>query len=303
MQNSFIKVLISLSLILGLCTSVTANEIDALEVRPSLVEPVVSIPTHLVAVPVVNPGEYYLPPRYDDIPDTEYGDIVRWGRKIFINTQVHGKRYVGNGLNCTSFHLNEGRQPHASPMWAAYGMYPMFRTKSNKVVQMTQRIQSCFKYSMNGIAPTVDAPEMDALITYMHWLSKDVPIGVALPGRGFAGIKKTRDPSTINGEIMYKTQCAMCHGTNGQGQKNTNNVGYMFPPLWGVDTFNRKAGMNKIKTCAQFVKANMPLGAGYTLSDDEALDVCYYIWIHDKPEDSDASMLSNNLSPKRGTGR
>lgn len=299
MRNILIKFIV----ISGLSSSLFSGELDPLEVRPSMVEPVVSIPTHLTTVPVVNPGEYYIPPRYDDIPDDEYGDIVRWGRDIFTNTQVYGKRYVGNGMNCVSCHLSEGRQPHASPMWAAYGMYPAYRNKAQKVVQLTQRIQSCFKYSMNGIAPTVDAPEMDALVTYFHWLSKDVPVGVSMPGRGFAGIKKTHDPSSINGKIVYNTQCAMCHGVEGKGQKNTNGVGYMFPPLWGNDAVNRKAGINKIKTCAQFVKANMPLGAGYTLNDDESLDVCYYIWIHDKPEDPDSSSITNWFQPKLGSGR
>jgi thiosulfate dehydrogenase len=293
------KIIAALSLTLTL----NANAIDPLEVRPSMVEPKVSIPTHLVSVPVVNPGEYYLPPRVDDIPDNEYGEMVRLGRNIFVNTQKYAKRYVGNGLECTSCHLGEGRQPHASPMWAAYGKYPAYRNKTQKVMQMTQRVQSCFKYSMNGMAPTVDAPEMDALITYFAWLSKDVPIGVTMPGRGFASIKKTQDPSSINGKILYETMCAMCHGMEGQGQKRNDGVGYQFPPLWGTDTFNRKAGLNKVKTMAQFVKANMPLGSGYTLTDNEALDISYYVWIHDKNEDPTSSTLTNTLQPKLGSGR
>jgi len=47
----------------------------------------------------------------------------------------------------------------------------------------------------------------------------------------------------------------------------------MFPPLWGSDSFNRRAGMNKIRRAARYIKANMPLGAGYTLKDMEAWDV------------------------------
>ena len=33
------------------------------------------------------------------------------------------------------------------------------------------------------------------------------------------------------------------------------------------------AGMNKIRKAARYIKANMPLGAGYTLTDMEAWDV------------------------------
>jgi len=37
-------------------------ELDPLEVRPSLVTPRLSLPTNLTTVPVVNPGEYFVPP-------------------------------------------------------------------------------------------------------------------------------------------------------------------------------------------------------------------------------------------------
>ena len=74
----------------------------------------------------------------------------------------------------------------------------------------------------------------------------------------------------------------------------------MFPPLWGLDSFNRAAGLNKTKTSAQFIKANMPLGAGYTLTDDEALDVAAYIWIHFRPDDPRASFFMNRFAAKPG---
>ena len=282
--------------------SVLALEIDPLEVRPTLVEPQVSLPTNLVTVPVVNPGEFFIPPSLDDIPDDKTGDMVRLGRDIFVNTQVYGKRYAGNGLNCVSCHLAEGRQPYATPLWAAVGMFPTLRNKNRKVVTFPQRIQDCFKYSLDGIAPTLDSPEMDALVTYAHWLAKGVPLGVTLPGRGFANIKKTHDPSSDEGEIIYYQKCAFCHGQNGEGQKRADGVGYQFPPLWGWDSFNRAAGLNKVKTNAQFIKANMPLGSGYTLTDDEALDVAAYIWIHFRPDDPRSSFLMNRFAPKQGGG-
>ena len=281
---------------------VHASEVDPLEVRPTLVQPQVSLPSRLVEVPVVNPGEYFVPPNIEDIPDDKYGDMVRWGRDIFVNTQKYGKRYVRNGLNCSSCHLAEGRQPYAAPMWAAYGKYPMYRNKNRSVVTVQERIQDCFKYSLDGISPTLDAPELEAIVTYMHWLSKEVPIGVTLPGRGFASINKTRDPSHINGEIIYRTQCAMCHGDDGQGKKLPNGD-YQFPPVWGSKSFNRGAGMNKIKTAAQFIRANMPLGAGFTLTDDEALDVAFYMWIQYRPDDPRTSWFYNRVGPKPGGGR
>ncbi len=299
MKQAFLP-LLSLSILVTLAAPLHAEPTDPLEVRPTLVEPQVSLPTNLVTVPVVNPGEYFVPPLVDDIPDDKTGDMIRWGRNIFVNTQKYAPRYAGNGLNCVSCHLSEGRQPYAAPLWSAYPIYPIQRNKTKTVVTFPQRIQDCFKYSLDGIAPTVDAPEMDALVTYAKWLSTAAPVGVVLPGRGFASIKKTHDPSPIEGEIIYKSRCALCHGENGEGQKNRDGVGYMFPPLWGTDSFNRAAGLNKVKTAAQFIKANMPLGAGYTLNDDESLDVAAYMWIHFRPDDPRKSFFMNRFAPKPG---
>ncbi|HHZ88802.1 MAG TPA: c-type cytochrome [Chromatiaceae bacterium] len=293
-------VLTGFTLVLGTVV-LSAAEIDPLEVRPTLVQPAVSLPTNLVTVPVVNPGEFFMPPNFDDIPDDKTGDMVRLGRNIFTNTQEYGARYVGNGLNCVSCHLSEGRQPYAGPLWAAVGMFPISRNKNRRVVTYEERIQDCFKYSLDGIAPTVDSPEMIALVTYSKWLATGVPIGVSMPGRGFATIKKTHDPDSIDGEIVYRNKCAMCHGDNGEGQKHADGS-YMFPPLWGLDSFNRAAGMNKVKTAATFIKANMPLGSGYTLSDDEALDVAVYMWIHFRPDDPRQSFLMNRFGAKPGGG-
>ena len=274
------------------------TEIDPLEVRPTLVRPQLTLPTKLTQVPVASPGEFFVPPLVEDIPDDKYGDMVKYGRNIFINTQEYGKRYVGNGLNCSSCHLQEGRKPNAAPLWAAFGMYPMYRHKTKTVVTFQQRIQDCFRFSLNGIAPTLDSPEMEALVTYAHWLSSRAPVGEKLPGRGFPDVSRSKDPSAERGEIVYDTRCAMCHGANGEGKKHIDKPGYMFPPLWGGDSYNKAAGLNRIKTLAQFVKANMPLGAGYSLSDQESFDVALYIWVQDRPADPRMSLAVDFFFPK-----
>ncbi len=273
------------------------QSLDPLEIRPSLVTPRLSIPTKLTQVHVISPGEYFVPPPVADIPDDKFGDMVRSGRDIFVNTQKYAGRYVRNGLNCVSCHLQEGRKPHASPLWAAYGMYPMFRQKKRTVVTFEERIQDCFIYSLDGIAPTLDTPEMKALVSYTQWLSKGVPIGVELPGRGFPDIKRSQDLDPKRGKIVYETRCEMCHSKDGQGQKNNNGKGYMFPPVWGKDSYNKGAGMQRVKTLAQFIKGNMPLGAGFTLSDQEALDVAIYIWLQDRPKDPKMSFILDFFYP------
>ncbi|MDR3392715.1 MAG: c-type cytochrome [Sulfuriferula sp.] len=294
-------------LLFGQATASYADtELPITVVRPTTYDAYANIPvglTHEKAirqVPAINPGEYFVPPAVGDIPTSKYGDMVKLGRNIFIDTQHYAKRYVGNGLNCSNCHLQEGRKPYASPMWAAYPMYPMFRNKSRDVQTFEGRVQDCFRFSMNGIAPTLDSPEIKALTAYAHWLSLGAPINKELPGRGFARLAKPRDPTPVNGEKLYKEECATCHGLDGKGQKFTNRDGYMFPPLWGGDSFNHGAGMSSVKDCAQFSKANMPLGKGWTLTDMEAWDICTYIWLQDRPWDPRFGWFFNIFAPPTG---
>ena len=224
------------------------------EVRVDNYDARVSIPTELKRekairqIPAISPGEYFVPPEVGDIPTSKYGEMVKLGRNIFVDTQHYAKRYVGNGLNCSNCHLQEGRKAYAGPLWAAYPMYPEFRNKTRDVVTFEERVQDCFRFSMNGIAPTLDSPEIKAITSYAHWLSTGAPFNKELPGRGFARLGKPRDPTPFNGEKLYKESCASCHGKEGKGQKFTHRDGYMFPPLWGKDSFNR-GGRNKSSFC------------------------------------------------------
>lgn len=271
--------------------------LDSMAVRHSMQTPEVGLPSDLTVVPMVKPGEYHVPGRIQDLHDTKYAAEVEYGRNLFVETQKYAKRYVGNGLNCSNCHLAEGRKPHAAPLWASYPLYPMYRNKTRTVVTFEERIQDCFKYSLNGIAPTLDSQEIKAMVAYAQFLSTDIPVGAVMPGHGFARIDKSVDPAPFNGEILYKQYCAFCHGDDGLGKKFANREGYMFPPVGGLDSFNKAAGMYKVKTCASFVKANMPLGMPNTLNDDQALDVCVHLWLMDRPWDPRKSWFMNMFMP------
>jgi thiosulfate dehydrogenase len=229
---------------------------------------------------------YHTPPSDDEIPNDKYGDDVRLGQKIFTRTYKFARRYVGNELTCANCHLDAGRRPHSAPLWAAYGMYPSYKAKNDRNNTLEERIQQCFRFSMNGISPTQDAPEVRALVSYIHFLSRGVPIGVEMPGRGYPLISKTGyDPNPSRGARVYKDKCASCHADDGGGKKNTAGDGYQFPPLWGLDSYNKGAGLARDELLAGFIKANMPLGQGWTLSDQEALDVAAYINLQLRPWD------------------
>lgn len=226
----------------------------------------------------------FSPPDESEIPDNEYGETVRLGKNLFVNTQQYAKGYVGNALNCANCHLDNGRKPDSAPLWAAYVTYPAYRKKTGQVDTIQSRIQGCFRYSMNGTPPALDSKEMTALVTYHYFLAKGAPTGVKLPGQGFVKVAKpAQTPDIARGGDVYKNNCAVCHGANGEGTKV--NGEYAFPPLWGKDSFNWGAGMHRIDTAAGFIKVNMPYGRGGTLSDQEAWDVALFMNSHERPKD------------------
>lgn len=229
-------------------------------------------------------GAVFTPPAESDIPKNEFGDMIVLGKNIFVNTQQYAKDYVGNGLNCANCHLDNGRKADSAPLWGAYVLYPAYRKKTGQVDTIGSRIQGCFRYSMNGKPPALDSKEMTALVTYHYWLAKGAPTGVKLPGQGYLALPKPPlEPDLSRGAEVFKNNCALCHGANGEGAMA--NGAYVFPPLWGKDSFNWGAGMHRIDTAAGFIKANMPYGRGGMLTDQQAWDVAIFMNSHERPKD------------------
>lgn len=226
----------------------------------------------------------FTPPNEADMPNNEFGKVVKLGENIFIDTQHYAKQYVGNGMNCVNCHLASGRKENSAPLWGAYVRYPAYRAKNNRVNTIEERIQGCFKYSMNGKAPSADSPEMVALVTYAYWLASGAPVGTKLKGAGYPKLPKPGlAPDARRGKTVYTENCQVCHGINGEGQKADGKS--VFPPLWGSESFNWGAGMHRIDTAAGFIKANMPLSKGDTLTDQQAWDVATFVMSHERPQD------------------
>lgn len=224
------------------------------------------------------PPAYHQPPSLDDLPADKFGGLVRLGYDIVADTPRHAGRYVGNGLSCRNCHLDFGRKPDAAPFWAAWGVYPAWRAKNNRVNSFELRVQECFRYALNGTPPAPGALELQAISAYAYWLAQGVPVGREMPGRGFPVLAKTgRDPSPERGKQVYGRACAACHGADGAGREAV-------PPVWGMSSFNKGAGMHNVLTAAAFIKANMPLG-GPPLADQDALDAAAYINAQVRPSD------------------
>ena len=135
---------------------------------------------------------------------------------------------------------------------------------------------------MNGKPLALDSIAMRSLLSYIWWLSKDVPAGVAVEGRGLVRITAPGRPDPARGRALYSVKCAACHGASGQGVTGAGGQ-TVFPALWGPRSFNIGAGMASLDTAAAFVKAKMPLG-GTPLSDQEAYDVAAYFTQQPRPD-------------------
>lgn len=226
----------------------------------------------------------FAPPPEGSMPEGEYGKIIKLGEQVFNKTGVYAAKYVGNSLNCVNCHLDAGRKPDSAPLWASFIHYPAFRSKTGKVDTLASRIQGCFEYSMNGKAPPQDDEIMTALQTYAFWLAKGAPVGTPVAGSGYPKLKKPALAADFaRGQAVYAQNCALCHGADGQGQRSAGQQ--VFPPLWGPKSFNWGAGMHQMANASGFIQANMPLGKGGTLTEQEAWDVAMFMNSHERPQD------------------
>ncbi len=234
----------------------------------------------------------------DALPPGPWKETVLHGRAVFSETpRVIGPeaadpamRYAGNNLSCQSCHLFGGTVRYGLPMIGVYGLFPTYIGRENEVRTIEDRIQGCMERSMNGRPLPVDGKEMKALVSYLQFLSTGVPVGTALEGRGSPSLPfLDRAASPERGAEVYKQRCVACHQPDGQGMRKGpkgDASGYLYPPLWGPDSFNDGAGMHRLIASASFIRANMPLGTrpeAPMLSVEEAWDVAAYINSQPRP--------------------
>ena len=197
----------------------------------------------------------FVPPPESAIPDNAFGKMIRRGEAIFRSPSTQATQYVGNTLSCANCHLDGGRLANSAPLAQAYVEYPAYRAKTHSVNTFEERLQGCFRYSMNGKAPPLGDEVLVALATYSYFLAKGAPTGISLPGRGYPSLPKPalgRDYA--RGEAVFGAKCALCHGADGLGQKGPDGAG-VFPALWGADSFNWGAGMGPDQECCRLYQS------------------------------------------------
>jgi thiosulfate dehydrogenase len=203
-------------------------------------------------------------------------ELVAYGRALFVDTPKLAKANIRVGMSCAACHLDAGLRPHGGSLVGTATRFPQWNERAKRFITLEDRITECFLYSMNGQPPAPYSRETIALTAYITSLSRGIAIGSAPAGDGLVTVHAWHPPDAAAGAKLYSAQCAKCHGADGAGRSSAG-----IPPLWGSASFNDGAGMNH--KMPAFVKANMPLGSGGTLSDQEAADVSAYVLSHARP--------------------
>lgn len=237
-------------------------------------------------------------PDVSSLPPGPQKALVEYGQQLTERTFAHigpevknqAMRFAGNNLACVSCHQASATKPFAMPWTGVTASFPQYRAREDDISTVEERVNGCMQRSMNGKPLSLDSREMKAFTTYIAFLSQGIPVGATLKGAATVQSKMpNRRADPVIGASVYAAKCAVCHGVDGQGQRvgqKGDAQGYAFPPLWGPDSFNTGAGMNRLVMAARFVKHNMPLGASHDatqLSDDEAYDVSAFMVSQPRP--------------------
>jgi thiosulfate dehydrogenase len=214
-------------------------------------------------------------PGDSEIPHDAFGAAVRRGLALLTATRDSLPGHVGNALRCTSCHLDAGRR--ASGSWiGSFAHFPQYRSRRGAVEVIEDRVNDCFRRSLNGTPLAADGPDMRDIVAYLAFLSWRSSVGLPQPNarlQRFAALQ----PDTLAGRETFRTLCVGCHGAAGEGTVSA-------PPVWGPRSFNIGAGMARVRTAASFIRDNMPFDRPGSLTDQQSFDVAAYVVAQPRPD-------------------
>lgn len=230
-----------------------------------------------------------------DVGGVQAEATAEYGRRLIAQTNLligpdhpdPEMRYTGNRLNCGSCHLQSGEVTGQLSLTETYQKYPRYSGRDGREADLKDRIDGCMERSMNGRVLPRDGVELNAMVAYIQALSEQhaaMPAAARIVDEPSPFRTPDRAASPEAGRSVYALKCALCHGRDGLGLLASSDPrrGYIFPPLWGDDTYNNGAGMTRVITASRFIKAKMPLGKP-DLADDQAYDVAAFINAQPRP--------------------
>ncbi len=215
-------------------------------------------------------------PAESEVRDTVVLASVRRGRALATFTRDSLPRHVGNGLVCTNCHQQGGTLENGMAWVGVYARFPQYRSRSGETIVIEDRINDCFKRSLNGTPLVPESRDMRDIVSYMAFLSSGYPVGAETEGQGLPKLEPLQGDS-LRGASIYLMRCARCHAVGGEGTQ-------LGPPVWGPQSFNIGAGMARVRTAATFIKHWMPQDSAGVLTAQEAFDVATYVDSHPRPD-------------------
>ncbi|MBO9570792.1 MAG: c-type cytochrome [Chitinophagaceae bacterium] len=247
----------------------------------------------IVIALVAMPPKQWRAPDIKTIPDNKEGELIKYGLQLISRTSYYlgpkgSVAQISNGMNCQNCHLNAGTKLWGNNYAAVASTYPKFRERSGTIESIEKKINDCLERSLNGKAIDSNSREMRAMVAYIKWIGKNVHKGIKPRGTGTNNLKYlNRAADTVKGKIIFISKCAKCHGADGLGELNANGTEYIYPPLWGPNSYNTGAGIYRISKFAGFVKDNMPFNetshANPEFNDEECWDVAAYVNSQPRP--------------------
>lgn len=230
----------------------------------------------VLPAPVAVTRVAYRVPDESEITDSAVLASVRRGKALLAFTRDSLPQHVGNRLQCVSCHPDNGTRANVMPWVGIYARFPQYRARAGGIQIIEDRINDCFKRSMNGTPLVPESRDMRDIIAYMAFLSIGYPVFAQVEGQSFPRVPPVPG-DTVRAVATYTEKCAVCHGVDGAGTD-------VFPALWGPGSYNIGAGMARVQTAAAFIKVAMPQTAPGTLTDQEAYDLATYINTRPRPD-------------------
>ena len=215
-------------------------------------------------------------PDESEVTDSVVLASVRRGLALLTHTGDSLPTHVGNALVCTNCHQQGGTLRDAMPWVGVYARFPQYRSRGGTTIIIEDRVNDCFKRSMNGTPLDPESREMRDIVGYLAFLSNGVPVGAQVEGQGLPKL----DPlpgDTTRGAQIFTMRCARCHGVGGDGT-------VLAPPVWGARSYNIGAGMARVRTAASFIKHWMPQDSAGVLTAQEAYDVATFVDSRPRPD-------------------
>lgn len=223
-------------------------------------------------VPLVDPNQAPIDIRED----------VLLGFKIFNDPQKYASEYAGDRITCNNCHIAGGNtvggQGGGIPLVGVSFVYPQYSPRDKRTISLAERVNNCFMRSLNGNPLPLDSPKMVAIIRYLDWISTPVKGEKDYPWVGLPDFKVDHKPDPVKGKQLYLEHCAICHREDGDG-----SVEDSIPPVFGPNSYNDGAGLNRVDLMSAFIHLNMPYQQPF-MTIEESLDIAEYLHEQARPK-------------------